>query len=206
MSVEEFHGITLGPTDWDKRTSYQAFYARVNERLVCTTLDERAQKALQRLVWRKAYEAMFLAMEGTFRRDAKRLAGNSYYRCTDAIGQARSRIGSKYFARQINKDITKLPSLVDTFLARVEAFITETKDKLRKRHATAEEDQQEDLPPPAKKQRKECLYWTAPEDAILIQGVNQGKKWCMIAQNLPDRSNVDCKDRHRTLKRQGKVK
>lgn len=204
MSVEEFHGITLAPSAWGKRTSYQAFYVEVNKRLACNTLGEWAQKALQRLVWREAYNAMFLSMKPHYRRTARRVADEAYYKCTDAIGQARRKVGSRYFAKLLNEDITQLAALADTFLGRVHDFIITKKETLREQQDTREDQEQEDQTPPLKK-RKVCSFWTTAEDEILIQGVKDRKKWRHIAKELPNRSNVNCKDRDRTLRKQGKM-
>lgn len=212
MSVEEFHGITLAASAWDPLTSYQAFHTAVNKSLACnTTLGKDAQKTLQRLAWRKAWQAMFIDLKTpSITRTVRRLADEAYYKCTDAMGQARRQVGSKRIALALDKDFTQLAPMVDTFLGRVKDYITEKRQALREQQDRVEEEEddeggQEDLPPPPKKMRKERSFWTAAEDAILIQGKKKGVKWIEIAKGLPGRSNVNCKDRHLTLLGQGKM-
>lgn len=41
--------------------------------------------------------------------------------------------------------------------------------------------------------------WALHEDHILITGKRQGKTWVAILKDLDDRTNVDCKDRWRSL-------
>ena len=43
-------------------------------------------------------------------------------------------------------------------------------------------------------------FWTPEEDAILLEGKDlDNLNWVDIAKNLPNRSNVDCKDRYRSI-------
>ena len=44
------------------------------------------------------------------------------------------------------------------------------------------------------------VRWTPEEDQVLIQGKELDQHpWVAIAQKLPNRSNVDCKDRYRSI-------
>ena len=43
--------------------------------------------------------------------------------------------------------------------------------------------------------------WTGEEDSILLPGVSSGQQWVVIARGIPGRTNVDCKDRYRSITR-----
>lgn len=43
-------------------------------------------------------------------------------------------------------------------------------------------------------------FWTSEEDKALIRTLASGGKWLDAAAALQTRSNVNCKDRYRTLK------
>jgi hypothetical protein len=43
--------------------------------------------------------------------------------------------------------------------------------------------------------------WTGEEDSILLTGDSSGQQWVVMARGIPGRTNVDCKDRYRSITR-----
>ena len=200
---ENFHNITLAGGNWDPETNYRQFFKVLNAKFSLQSLPKRECEYLRMKCWRKSMNQYVLASH-MLEDEANEIFSLDPSWSSNRVtieSNARMLVGRRCIAKLLNEDFSRLDGLVSLMysLAADELILTLPLNlkKLKDRTVPKLEEREHFVNTGHRKR----VRWSAEEDGVLVRGVSERKGWVEICSFLPLRTNIDCKDRWRTLKK-----
>lgn len=201
--IEAFHDVQLAPSRWNREVVYQKFVDELQEHVaIMEGFDSEHACAIlcrvrQRVFWSFAKARPTLMRRIAADVERRRAAGENTTKF--AIGRAKSR---QFIINALNADYSQYENLMEE----LKGYILRPGEErlrpvvVRRTEPVAEENTEADRGRYASGARKR-VPWTEHETAVLVAGVRRRSSWADIALELPGRTNVDCKDRWRNIKK-----
>ena len=200
-SSEAFHSVTIGDPSWRTDENYKSFVELVNKQFHNSTLTADENKSLAKSCWRTAFTKYVQgnreleATASALYKSRPNWKVPQYRSATEA--DVRERVGRNKIVELLHSNFEALATVVEEFTSFVENKVVlevplvQYKKKVRVATIAVRETFNN-----GHRKRK---FWTENEDLILATGKADKKSWVAMAEALPDRTNVDCKDRWRVL-------
>ena len=206
---EYFHGIELAPNAWTGGDLYRDFSkllrSKIASRVGQAQLSEHGVKVFIPDCQERCYIALVqcdLTLEVAAREVYSR---NPRWRIPKQAGSEECRVRQVIAKAHLERVLTldNVHGMVDKVLGLLEPEYVAKRARYLKDQVvrSANDRSQQSTPERARLPQgsRRRVEWTTQEDEVLMEGVREGGSWVDIAKKLDDRSNVDCKDRHRNI-------
>ena len=196
---DTFHNMPLSASRWNDDVNYKSFFRKVDAAFtLLDTSHGHDRESFRNKCWNKSFTAYVLAKpeledkaKGIYR--ANPMWNNSIHKW-NVESQARKKVGRQDIARRLHADYTQLDSIADDFISLVSNEMQRTvmRREVRRRESLPKTSNRDLIPRTGHRKR---VKWTQEEEDTLIRLREEGKTWVQVAAQLPNRTNVDCKDK-----------
>lgn len=202
---QNFHNVKLNESSWSEETNYKMFHKKVDTVFSVNGLNTHEKSSLRSKCWKKAFNSYVLSNPKLEKEATKLYESDHHWSISQtrwtAEAKARGKVGRKHIASILHADFGKLKSLVKSFTSLVKDDWNLVNSIRLHRSNPAPKSV-------VKRSRHKDsghrvrILWSPEEDKIVVNGKKAGNSWVSISARLvSERSNVDCKDRYRNLRK-----